>query len=171
MRTLLLLRHAKSSWADPNISDHDRPLAPRGARAAHQIADHLLREGVRPDLVLCSSARRAQETLSWLRPALGDSADLRIESDLYGADAASILQRLRNVEWTVARVMIIGHNPELELLAIDLAGDGDARTLAQLHTKFPTGALATLDFDSDWTLLGSGRARLTGLVLPRELPR
>ena len=125
MKTLLLLRHAKSSWADPTVADHDRPLAPRGVRAAHQIESHLRREGIRPALVLCSSAGRAQETLSAVRPALGDSADVRIESDLYGADAATILQRLRSVDPTVASVMIIGHNPGLELLAVDLAGDGD----------------------------------------------
>ena len=158
MRTLLLLRHAKSSWADPTVADHDRPLAPRGARAAHQIESHLRREGIRPALVLCSSAGRAQETLSAVRPALSDSADVRIESDLYGADAATILQRLRSVDPTVASVMIIGHNPGLELLAVDLAGDGDAMALAQLRTKFPTGALATLDFDSGWALLSSGGA-------------
>ena len=171
MRTLLLLRHAKSSWADLTVADHDRPLAPRGTRAAHQIESHLLREGIRPALVLCSSARRARETLSAVRPALSDSADVRIESDLYGADAATILQRLRGVDATVASVMIIGHNPGLELLAVDLAGDGDGRALAQLRTKFPTGALATLEIDSDWALLNSGNAHLTGLVVPRQLPR
>jgi phosphohistidine phosphatase len=170
MKTLLLMRHAKSSWADAAVTDHDRPLAPRGARAAKQIAAHLVSDGIRPDLVLCSSASRAQETLDALLPALDDSTDMRIERVLYGADAATILRRLRDVDPSVASVMVIGHNPGLELLAIDLAGDGEPTALAKLRTKFPTGALATLDFDSDWDRLSSGGAHLMRLVLPRELP-
>src|SRR5258708_4362712 len=86
VRTLYLLRHAKSSWTDPSLSDHERPLAPRGRRAAMRVARYANTEGIRPDLVLSSSALRARETLEVLRPALGPGAELRIDDDLYGAD-------------------------------------------------------------------------------------
>jgi len=171
MRTLLVLRHAKSSWGEPAVSDHDRPLTSRGTRAAEQIAAHLRREGTRPALVLCSSARRAQETLDTLRPAIGESADVRIENDLYGADATTILRRLHGVDPAVACAMVVGHNPGLQHLVIDLAGDGDASALAQVRTKFPTAALATVTFDAEWSRLRAGGGQLTSLVLPRHLPQ
>jgi phosphohistidine phosphatase len=167
MRTLFLLRHAKSSWADPTLADHDRPLAPRGRRAAKRIADHVRSEAVRPRLVLCSSARRAQETLTELRPALGDHAEV-ITEDLYGADAGEILHRLGEVDQNIASVMIVGHNPGLHDLALELTGDGDAAAISQLHTKFPTGALATLHLGSTrWDELAAGQAYLASLVVPR----
>lgn len=170
VRTLLLLRHAKSSWADPALSDHDRPLAPRGVRAAKRITNHLRTQAVRPALVLCSSARRARETLDALRPALDDSTVISTEDGLYGADADALLDRLHAVDPDIVAVMVIGHNPGLEDLAARLAGDGDHAALAQLRTKFPTAALATLDLrGGGWARLGPGQAFLTSLVLPRQL--
>jgi len=169
VRTLLLLRHAKSSWADPTVPDHDRPLAPRGTGAAKRIRDHLRSEGIRPALVLCSSARRALETVDALRPAL-DDVDVEVDDSLYGADAFDLLDRLRRVGASIGSVMVVAHNPGLHDLAIDLAADGEEAAMAQLHTKFPTAALATLDVGSAaWDQLGPGRAHLMSLVLPREL--
>jgi phosphohistidine phosphatase len=169
VRTLYLLRHAKSSWDDASIPDHDRPLAPRGARAARRIADHLSSAGIRPALVLCSSARRTLETLEALQPALGETAEVSIEPELYGADAWEILERLRTVDARLSRVLVIAHNPGLQDLAIELSGDGDTNLVNQLRTKFPTGALATLDVDVSWADLGPGQAHLTHLVTPKEL--
>lgn len=169
MGTLLLLRHAKSSWADPALPDHDRPLAPRGRRAAERMNAHLLAEGIRPDLALCSSARRARDTLAAIRATLV-STDVRVEDWLYGADAGDILDQLRAVDAQRSSVMVIGHNPALGDLATDLAGDGDDAAMAQLRTKFPTGALATLDLGpTSWARLRPGAAYLTSLVLPRQL--
>ncbi len=121
-------------------------------------------------MVLCSSARRARETLDALRPALGDTADVRIESELYGAEALEIIERLRSVDAKAPSVIVIAHNPGLADLAILLAADdGDATALEQLHTKFPTGALATLDVRSTWAGLGPGQAQLRSLVTPKQL--
>jgi phosphohistidine phosphatase len=164
-----LLRHAKSSWDDATIPDHDRPLAPRGARATRRIADHLSSAGIRPDLVLCSSARRTLETLDALRPALGETAEVSIEPELYGADAWEIMERLRAVDARMGQVLVIAHNPGLQDLAIELSGEGDAALLNQLRTKFPTGALATLDVEVAWAQLGAGHAHLTHLVTPKDL--
>jgi phosphohistidine phosphatase len=170
VRTLLLVRHAKSSWADPELADIDRPLAARGVRAAQRMASHLEASGAQPDVVLCSSARRARQTLELLRPGLGDQSDVQIDGRLYGADAAEILLCVRALDVGVGSVMVVGHNPGLQDLALELAGEGDGNALAQLHTKFPTGALATLQLrDSTWSELGPGRAYLAALTLPRQL--
>ena len=170
-RTLLLLRHAKSSWSDPTLADHDRPLAPRGRRAAGRMAAHLESEQIRPDLVLCSSALRARDTLAALLAGLDDATEVSIEPGLYTSSAGDLLDRLRSVGPGVGSVVLIGHNPAIEELATDLAGGGDERALSQLHTKYPTGALAVLRLDGDWADLGVGRAQLLDLVLPRHLPR
>jgi phosphohistidine phosphatase len=162
-KTLFLLRHAKSSWEDPGLADHDRPLAPRGRRAAKLIAEHLRREGVGPSLVLCSSARRARETLDRVAP----DGEARIEGELYGASATDLLARLRRVPGGVESVMLIGHNPAIHALAVRLACSGPTRPA--LERKFPTGALATLAFDGDWQGLQAGTARLVAFVRPREL--
>jgi len=165
----LLLRHAKSSWDEPGLDDHDRPLAPRGVRAVERIATYMEERRLHADLVLCSSARRARQTLAGLRPDL-DDVDVDIEDELYGASAYALVQRLRRVDASVVSVMIIGHNPGLEDLAVALARDGDPSAMERLHTKFPTTALAIFDVDQDdWTRLGNGDGYLRELVLPREL--
>jgi phosphohistidine phosphatase len=169
-RTLLLLRHGKSSWSDPTLSDHDRPLAPRGERAAGLIAAHLRSEGIRPALVLCSSARRTRDTLAAVQPSLDETTEVRVEDGLYGAGATAIVALLRTVDAAVPSVMVIGHNPGLEDLALALAGDGAETAVRQLRTKFPTGALATLELRSSaWPELAFGDAFLLSVVLPRDL--
>jgi phosphohistidine phosphatase len=156
VRPLYLLRHAKSSWDDPAPADHDRPLAPRGRRAAKAIGRYLREQGIEPELVLCSSATRAQQTLE--RAGLSGS----IEDGLYGAGAHALLARLNQVPDGVASVMLIGHNPGMEdLLAL---------LTSEAPEKFPTAALATLECPP-WSTLARGSAELIGLVRPRELPQ
>jgi phosphohistidine phosphatase len=134
------------------------------------MAHHLSSEGVHPALVLCSSARRARETLNALQPALGPDADVRVESDLYGAGADQLLARLRTIRGHVDSVLLVGHNPAVQDLAISLAGDGDDLALEQVRTKFPTAALATFDLGSTgWARLAPGCAYLAKMVIPREL--
>jgi phosphohistidine phosphatase len=157
---LHLLRHAKSSWDDPALADHDRPLAPRGIRAAAHVAEHLRANGIAPALVLCSTALRTRETLAALLPVLGAETDLRLEDDLYGALAGELLARLREVSDTVPAVLLIGHNPGLEDLVGLLAG-------AEAPDRFPTAALATFELDGSWTDLGKGPCRLVAYTLPR----
>ena len=167
MRTLYLLRHAKSSWSDPTLPDRERPLAPRGRRDAKRIADHLVRLGIAPELVLCSSARRTRETLELLEPALG-AATVSLEAELYAAWAGALLERLHAVPETVASVMLIGHNPGLQELALELVSAGDE--LARLEAKFPTAALATLTIaTATWGRLSRGDAVLAVYVVPKQL--
>ena len=167
MKQLFLLRHAKSSWDDSELVDHDRPLAPRGWRAVTLIAEHLGREGITPALVLCSSARRTRETLEGIAPTLGEATSVQIGGELYAVPAPPLLEPLRAVEDGVESLMLIGHNPGVEQLALSLAG-GEEKA-AVLRRKYPTGALATLEFGGRWADLRPGSAALTDFVTPKRL--
>jgi phosphohistidine phosphatase len=168
VKRLWLLRHAKSSWDDPGLPDPDRPLAPRGRRAAELLAAHLAASDLRPGEVLCSSSLRTRQTLAAILPALGDALQIRIERELYGAGAAQLLERLQRLPNRVPSAMLIGHNPGIQDLALALAAGGPG--LAGLGDKFPTGALATLEVDAErWRDLDHGTATATALVTPRSL--
>ena len=168
MKRVYLLRHAKSSWKDRSLADRDRPLAGRGRRAASAIADHLRAERVRPELVLCSPAQRARETLERVEGALGDEVEVVFEEGLYGASEAGLLALLRVLPREVSTVLVIGHNPGLGGLALALASEGTE--LARMREKYPTAALATIDVPADrWTALGRGGGELVAYVRPRDL--
>jgi phosphohistidine phosphatase len=170
VKALYLLRHAKSSWDDPQLPDHDRPLTPRGRRAAHKVADHLRRTGIAPALVLCSTARRAAETLDAILPSLGRAPDVRFEEGLYGASTEELVHRVHEIPATVPSALVIGHNPGMQLAALMLARQGDQESIARLRDKMRTGALATLELDGEWSSAAAGGARLVSFVAPRDLP-
>lgn len=170
-RSLLLVRHAKSSWDDPSLADHDRPIAPRGARALPLLRDHVARLDAPPELVLCSTARRTVDTLAGIRPALPPDARIEIEPMLYGATAGSILRRLQLVESAVGGAMVIGHNPGMQDLAIGLTGAGDLDLRAQVRAKLPTAAAVTLSFEGTWDELAAGSAHLDDFFTPRSARR
>jgi phosphohistidine phosphatase len=168
MHTLYLLRHGKSSWSDSTFADHERPLAPRGHRDAKRIAKYLARLEIEPELVLCSSATRTLETLELVQPAFSATSMVRLESELYAASSAELLERLRAVPETVASMMLIGHNPGLQDLALALASEG--AELDRLQAKFPTAALATLTVPrTPWSQLSEGDAVLSAYVVPKQL--
>jgi phosphohistidine phosphatase len=166
-KRLFVLRHAKSSWDDPGLDDHERPLAPRGRRAVQAIAAHLSAAGIESELVLCSSSRRTRETLEGI--AVG--GEHVIEPALYSYSTEEIVERLRRVPEHVSSAMLIGHNPGLQMLVLRLTNhdrDGNADPdRDEVKRKFPTGALATLAFDCDWSELAPGRVRLEAFVTPK----
>jgi phosphohistidine phosphatase len=164
---LYLLRHAKSDWGDPGLPDHARPLSPRGERAARDIAAHLRRRHVAPVLSLCSSALRARQTLD----ALSVGGEVLYEDGLYGATAGQLLERLRLVPETTPSVMLVGHNPGIQELAVLLAGKGKTALRATLAEKLPTGALVTLVFHIPWAELAERTAELSGFAVPPRRPR
>jgi phosphohistidine phosphatase len=165
---LWLLRHAKSRWDDPDLDDEDRPLAPRGERAADRIRDHLDVLGIEPKLVLCSSALRARQTLARVLPSLGTALEVRIEPALYTFDAAVLLDRLSQVSADVASALLVGHNPAIQELALVVADRGER--LDDLSRKYPTAGLAEIDFRSrSWSALADRPGELTRFVMPREL--
>jgi len=165
--TLHLLRHAKSSWAEPSLRDADRPLSPRGERAGRKLARELSRIGVAPLLVLCSSARRAVETMELIRPSLPGHPEVLIEDGLYGAGGRELMLRLRRVPATCREVMLVGHNPGIQDVALALAG---TTAPGSLREHMPTGALVTLAVDaSRWAELRPGMGTVTRFLLPRRL--
>jgi phosphohistidine phosphatase len=168
-RRLYLLRHAKSSWADPRLDDHERPLAPRGEEAVRRLSTHLGELADGPQLVLCSSARRTMMTLDGIAPSLPADVRIQIEDSLYGASDRRLLSRLRRVDDEVRGAMVIGHNPGLEDLAEVLVGSGDNTARQKMATKFPTAALATLTFAGSWVDLAPQAATLETFVVPRAL--
>jgi phosphohistidine phosphatase len=168
MHTLYLLRHAKSSWSDPTLADEQRPLAPRGRRDAKRIAAHLVQLGIKPDLILCSAAERTRQTLEPLRAVLGATSTLSLETELYAASLEELLERIRLIPEEVTSLMLIGHNPGLQDLALALASTGPE--LARLKRKFPTAALATLTLpETSWRELAEGDAQLASYVVPEQL--
>ena len=161
MKTVWLLRHAKSSWDDGALADHDRPLAPRGRKAAKRIRRWAAEHGVRPQLVLCSTAVRARDTLERVLPGLGDP-EVELEGGVYHASAGALMERLRRLPPDADSVMLVGHNPGLEDLASMLAPPGP--------DALPTGALAELRLEIDaWSDVRHGCGLLEQLVLPRSL--
>jgi len=163
---LILIRHAKSDWANAGLSDHDRPLNARGRRAAPRIGAFLQREGHVPECVLCSTARRTQETWDGLKPHLGGAPDLILSAAIYEAMPADILRSIRDCDGQT--LAVIGHNPGIGSLA---------RSLAQTppdHPKFalyPTGATTVLGFEADrWADIGPGQGTVLAFAVPKDLP-
>ena len=174
LKTLYLVRHAKSDWEDPALADRDRPLAARGRKAASTLAGHIERSGISPALVLCSPARRTMDTLRLISGSFRDPVEILVEDELYGAPTGELLRRLRRVPAPTPSVMLIGHNPGIHELALGLTSPGasgahSVDTLKQLKVKFPTGAMATLAVPGPWKDLGDEPADLLEFALPREL--
>jgi phosphohistidine phosphatase len=170
VKTIYLLRHAKSSWDDASLPDFHRPLAPRGRKAAPRVGDYMARHGLLPDRVLCSAARRAVETWQALSPVLGENTAVEFREDIYHASPGNLLDAVRSLPPEVESVLLIGHNPTFEDLALALAGSGEEKALQELDRKYPTGAMAILDFPvQDWGEVREGTGWLRAFVRPRDL--
>lgn len=170
MKHLFLLRHAKSSWGIPSGSDRDRPLNRRGEAAAERMAEYLGRTGIAPDAVLCSPALRTRQTLEAVLRHIPVSSPA-IEDGLYLAGWQDLSARLALLPDGIGTVLLIGHNPGLEELALRLSDKGgDAAITARLREKYPTGALAGLNLAIDsWSDLAPGCGRLVSFVRPADL--
>lgn len=175
MKTLYLLRHAKSSWGDPNLPDHDRPLNERGRRAAHTMARYMRKQRIQPGLVLASTAQRVSETLELLLPELDANPPVIRDRSLYLATPDQLLSRLRLASGNTSNILIIGHNPGIHELAVQLAGEvaddaaRDARD--RMKAAFPTAALAVIRFAEAglWRDVGYGKGELAAFTTPREV--
>ncbi|MDX2156109.1 MAG: histidine phosphatase family protein [Hyphomicrobiaceae bacterium] len=166
MLILSILRHAKSSWDDEGLADFERPLATRGREAAPRMGRHLRDIGLQPDLVLCSSAVRARETAR----LVGLSSPIAYERELYAASASELLERLHRIPRGTRSVLLIGHNPGLHELALQLIGGMPPPEHARLADKLPTTALLVLALDgTDWGRIRPAGARVVHYVTPRDL--
>jgi phosphohistidine phosphatase len=171
MLTLSLLRHAKSSWDNPGAKDFDRPLAKRGESAAPRMGAFMASHGVTPELILCSPAVRARQTLDLVLPLLTGTPTVEYEEAFYLAAPSALLARVRKIGAKVHHVMIVGHDPGMQGLAMDLAGTGDAETLASLAGKFPTAGLAVIRFKArEWGKIGPAKGHLELFMTPKALP-
>jgi phosphohistidine phosphatase len=168
MHALHLLRHTKSSWADDALDDHDRPLSKRGRRDADTLARHLAERSGAPDLVLSSTAARARATLAPLLDRLKPRRIL-FDHDLYLAPGAKLLEYLRETGEDMGAALLVGHNPGLHELALLLANPDSPVELPPLSGKFPTGALASYRFGTQWRRLKPHAATLISYVTPRSL--
>jgi phosphohistidine phosphatase len=173
-RRLMLLRHAKSAW--PDLPDHERPLAKRGRRDAPAVGRWLREASCVPERVLCSTARRTRETWQLMVPELGaHPPQLTYEDRVYEANCETLLHLAGQTEPTASSLLIIGHNPGVQDLALVLAaapdGNTDAGLLQRATAKFPTAAVAVLAFSGSWARLGTGRAQLITFVTPSDLRR
>jgi phosphohistidine phosphatase len=147
MKTLLLLRHAKSSWKQPTNGDHERKLKKRGRKDARKIAERLLAEGLLPDLILCSSARRCRQTAEQLIHSSDYRGEARTTGELYEADAPRLREAISKLSDQFGRVMVIAHNPGMEEFLETVVGE---------HTPLTTSALAAVDIPiSSWSDLSA----------------
>jgi phosphohistidine phosphatase len=168
-RQLFLLRHAKSSWADPSLADADRPLAPRGRRALPDLQRQLRAREARAGLVLCSPALRTRQTWDGVRAGLRGQTTERFEPRMYEASRTDLLALIRTIAESETSVLLIGHNPGIGELADGLAGSGEPAAQNRLREGFPTGALAKLLVPGEWGELDWGGAYLESYVRPRDL--
>lgn len=170
MKSLFLLRHAKADVARIGQKDIDRPLNQHGRQAARAMGEYLAKSGLLPQHVLCSSARRTQETLHQIRLILTAGARIDICEELYLVEPAQIISLVSGINFSTDRLMIIGHNPGLETLVGTFSiGAGNAAT-GRVFKEFATGALAVFTIDiEDWRDIAAGSARLELLVQPRDL--
>jgi len=170
MLTISLLRHAKSYWSDPELGDFDRPLAPRRIKAAPLIDAYLHECDICPDLILCSTARRATETLNLLKQTFDSKPEIVFEDRLYMAGARQMLDLATSVSEKCTHVLLIGHNPGLHVLALALAEIAQSQPYLNLIKKYPTATLTVLEFDcSDWSQATPGRGQIRHFVTPKSL--
>jgi phosphohistidine phosphatase len=170
MRRLMLLRHAKSDWALPGAHDHDRPLNPRGRESAPKMGAYMARHALVPDLIVASTATRVRETLDLLLPAFAKAPQVVHDKRLYDAEVTGLLGIIKETAREVHSLLLVGHNPALAELAGLLIASGDVETRRQLLEKFPTAALAVIDFAlDDWEKVHRKSGRLDRFVIPRTL--
>ena len=170
MLELLLLRHAKSRWDQPGVGDHDRDLAPRGENAAKRMGVLLRDLGLRPDLVLCSTARRAARTWEIVAAKLCKAPPLAYDDALYLASPERMIELVRQRGGAAQRLLLVGHDPGMHRLGRALAATGDAALRAELAAKFPTAALAQIALDlPSWSAFNGQAGELRGFWRPRQL--
>jgi phosphohistidine phosphatase len=170
MRKVILLRHAKSSWDDPAMDDHDRPLNKRGKAAAPLIGRWLAERRHVPDTVLCSSSERTRQTVERIRKIMPKLPEPVVERTLYHASPNEMRDRLAKLPVDCKTVMLVGHNPGLGSLVRKMSDGKEKRRCRRAYEHFPTGAAAVLELDLDyWSDIEFAKARFVDFAAPREL--
>jgi phosphohistidine phosphatase len=168
MKTLTLLRHAKSGWDDPVARDFDRPLNPKGQRAAQAMGRHMKAQGLEFDAVIASPAVRVVETLEQVALGYGSELAPAWDQRVYLASAQTLLDLVHELPDAAGTALLVGHNPGLEELVLGLAAGGDLR--GDVEAKFPTASLAELHFQVErWSDIQPGNGELVRFTRPRDL--
>lgn len=170
MLRLLLLRHAKSDWSEPG-PDHDRPLAPRGKKAAPIMGRYIQAHNLTPSLMLVSSARRAQQTAKLAAAQMSPEPEIRTRESLYNFSSPhALLNVIRDSGGEHETLMLVGHNPTMETLADALLGTGNSAARAAMNQKFPTAALAVIEFNiATWHEAQTTGGALVSFVRPADI--
>lgn len=168
-KTLILLRHAKAESGAPQQDDSERGLIERGIRAAGDMGSYMAKAGIGADLVLCSTATRTRETLRYLQDAYGKKFTTEYNQKLYLASAGEMLNIISAVPENTSALMVVGHNPGLQELAVKLAKKGDNASLDTLAIKFPTCTMAALSFEGTWAMIRHSPATLERMHTPKKM--
>jgi len=165
-RTLVPVRHAKSSW-DYDVDDHERPLSGRGRRDAEALGLLLSQRSLRPDLVFCSTATRTRQTWEYAMAGGASAGEVQYLQEIYRAWVPELLTMIRDVPDEIHTLLVLGHAPGIPDLVEHLCVRTDSPDWAQMDSKFPTSALAVVNVPGPWAELGKGRAELASFVVPR----
>jgi phosphohistidine phosphatase len=169
MKSLTLLRHAKSGWDDPVSRDFDRPLNPRGRRAARTVAAEMRSRGLAFDRVLASPARRVIETLAEVEAGFG-ALSPDYDERLYLASASTLLEIVRETGDEIGRLLLVGHNPGLEQIALHLSGRDGCGMRCEIEVKYPTATVAEIELPVEhWSQVKEGTGNLIRFIRPRDL--
>ncbi len=171
MKTLTLLRHAKSGWDDPVARDFDRALNSRGMRAAQTVGHHMRNLGLSFDHVVSSPAVRCVDTLDGVWEGYGRTLHPNWDRRIYLASGVTLLDVVHDQPDDHARILMCGHNPGLEDLILMLVPEGNDEALRDdVEEKFPTASIAELEFAVDrWADITTGKAHLARFIRPRDL--
>ena len=170
MKTLILLRHAKSSWDDSVARDFDRPLNKRGRKAARTIGREMRSQGMEFHSVIASPAARVVETLADVAAGYGQPIDPDYDDRIYLASASTLLDIVHDADDAADRLLIVGHNPGLEKLAMLLTGDDGNGLRGALAVKYPTATIAEISLPVEhWRDVAKGQGRLSRFIRPRDL--
>jgi phosphohistidine phosphatase len=165
-RTFIAVRHAKSSW-DLDVDDHDRPLSGRGRRDADALGRLLVQRSLRPDLVLCSTAARTQETWDRARAVGASAGEVRLARAIYHAWVPELVRLIRDTPEEVSTLLVLGHAPGIPDLVEHICIRTDSTDWAQLDQKYPTSGLAVINVPGPWREVGSSSAELVSFAIPR----
>ncbi|MEM7620765.1 MAG: histidine phosphatase family protein [Pseudomonadota bacterium] len=170
MRTLLLLRHGKSSWDNPDLCDFERPLNQRGKASVPLVGGFINQQVLKPDIILCSAARRTRQTLKLLRNHVDFNCEIQFLDELYLISEKNLLQILRELPQLYKTVLVIGHNPTMHTLSMNFTANADPSDMSLLTQKFPTCGLAVLEFHiQSWVDICFQSALLKHFTTPKML--
>ncbi|KZL05746.1 MULTISPECIES: histidine phosphatase family protein [Pseudovibrio] len=170
MLRLMLLRHAKSDWSDEGAHDHDRSLNTSGWKAAARVGAHIHQHHMHPKLILCSTALRTRQTLMEVMPYLRNDTRIQLLRDLYNSSEGDYIDAIRAYGGGFDTILIVGHNTAIQDTALELTGKGNPEYIHQMQSKYPTGALAVIDFEEHrWSEIECKKGRIVSFFQPRHL--